>query len=195
MYCKGETWIKIETNVKGWRIYTSVRLEYSLLLVPFLLLVQHVLQDGRLRSISRSWAEGWKSEETRKHLFENGVAPIESICESDEWIQTSFVNLILRFIVKIQCEVHTCLHMDVATVLMNAWSSAMPDIEIFIKQLLKLWFIHTQSYHMTSEDFNLLHWLQYFHFHYIDKNHWVILQEFTLCVHLNRFGTSRVWVT
>lgn len=57
----------------------------------------------------------------------------------------------------------------------------MHEAERFIKKLLKLWFIPTQSYHMTSEDCDLLRWLQYFYFHYIDKNHQVI-QEFSLCV-------------
>ncbi len=165
-------------------------LDASSLLVPCLLLVQlenlHVLQDGWLRSISKSWAEGWKSEETRKHLFENWVARIESV---NLWIRSvQFMNefrpvLWTWFFEKIWCKVYT---LDVATVLMNAWSRARTVIKTFIKQLLKLWRIPTQSYHMTSEDFNLLHWLQYFHFHYIDKNHQVILQEFTLCVQLKQ---------
>ncbi len=89
-------------------------LDASSLLVPCLLLVQlenwHVLQDGWLRSISKSWAEGWKSEETRKHLFENWVALIESV---NLWIRSvQFMNefrpvLWTWFFEKIWCKVYT----------------------------------------------------------------------------------------
>lgn len=160
-------------------------LDASSLLVPCLLLVQlenwHVLQDGWLRSISKSWAEGWKEapiwELSSTHWvceFVNQISPIH------EWIQTSFVNLIHRK--DLMQSIHFVYILDVTTVLMNAWSRAGTDIKlcsncgVFLHKAIK-WLQRTLIY---CTDYSI------FTFITLTRITWLFFRNFTLCVQLGQ---------
>lgn len=140
------------------------------------------MADWRMEEQRNEEAPIWELSSTHwVSEFVNQISPIQ------EWIQTSFVNLILRFIKDLMQSIHLVYILDAATVLMNAWSRARTELSrlllnscsncgVFLHKSI-IWLQRTLIY---CTDYSI------FTFIILTRITRLFFRNFTLCVQLKQ---------